>query len=269
MERPHPDLSVSRQCALLHVPRSSAYYTPNTTESAENLALMRLIDEQYLCTPFYGYPRMTVWLNEQGFDVNTKRVARLMRVMGLQATLPGPHTSRPHPQHKIYPYLLHGMAIGGPNEVWSTDITYIPMRHGFMYLVAVMDWFSRYVIAWDLSNSMEVSFCVGALEEALRSGRPGIFNTDQDSQFTSEEFIGTLLRADVPINMDKRKFANRHHHNLPRYLSKDGGKLKFLHPAIARYSCSSVLSCALPSCILVIPNKFCEKTKDVSLYFNR
>ena len=186
------------------MPRSSAYYTPNITECAGNLALMRLIDEQYMRESIYGSPRMTWWLNQQGFGVNVKRVARLMRVMGLQATMPGPHTSRPHPQHKIYPYLLRGMVIGGPNEVWSTDITYIPMRCGFMYLVAVMDWFSRYVIAWDLSNSMEVAFCVGALEEALRSGRPGIFNTDQGSQFTSEEFTGTLLRAGVQISMDGR-----------------------------------------------------------------
>jgi len=200
----HPHLSVSRQCALLQVARSSTYYTPNTGESAENLALMRLIDEQYLKTPFYGAPRITWWLNSQGYTVNPKRVARLMRVMGLQATLPGPHTSRPHPEHRIYPYLLRAMEIGGPNEVWCADITYIPMRRGFMYLVAVMDWFSRYVIAWDVSNSMETGFCVSALNRALQTGRPDIFNTDQGSQFTSEDFTGPLLKADVRISMDGR-----------------------------------------------------------------
>lgn len=204
MDRSQTGLSVSRQCALLNVPRSSVYYTANTTESMENLTLMRLIDGQYLRTPFYGYPRMTLWLNEQGFTVNAKRVARLMRVMGLQATMPGPHTSRPHPEHRIYPYLLRGMKISSPNEVWSADITYIPMRRGFMYLVAVMDWFSRYVIAWDLSNSMEAGFCTATLSRALRTGRPHIFNTDQGSQFTSEEFTGTLLKADIQISMDGR-----------------------------------------------------------------
>ena len=174
IELGHPHVPVTRQCALLQVPRSSAYYTPNTTESAGNPALMRLIDEQYMSESFYGSPRMTWWLNQQGFGVNVKRVARLMRVMGLQATMPGPHTSRPHPQHKIYPYLLRGMEIGGPNKVWSTDITYIPMRCGFMYLVAVMDWFSRYVIAWDLSNGMEVALCVGALAGRGKSLRLGM-----------------------------------------------------------------------------------------------
>jgi putative transposase len=189
---------------LLDVPRSSAYYTPNTSESPENLALMRLIDEQYMTTPFYGSPRMTWWLNEHGHHVNSKRVVRLMQVMGLQATVPGPHTSRPHHGNDIYPYLLRGMDIGAPNEVWSTDITYIPMRHGFMYLVAVIDWFSRYVIAWDLSNSMETNFCVEALKSALKTGRPNIFNTDQGSQFTSDEFTGTLLNAGILISMDGR-----------------------------------------------------------------
>ena len=197
-------MSIARQCALLHVARSSAYYTPCANESLENLALMRLIDEQYLKTPFYGAPRMTWWLNEAGHAVNHKRVARLMRVMGLQATLPGPHTSTPHPAHRIYPYLLRGMEIGAPCEVWCADITYIPMWRGFMYLVAVMDWFSRYVIAWDISNSLENGFCVTVLQRALRSARPVIFNTDQGCQFTSEEFTGTLARAGVRISMDGR-----------------------------------------------------------------
>jgi putative transposase len=186
------------------VPRSSAYYTPNISESVENLALMRRIDEQYLKTPFYGVPRMTFWLNEQGCGVNPKRIARLMNVMGLQATLPGPHTSKPHLEHRIYPYLLRGKEIVSPCEVWSADITYIPMRRGFMYLVAVMDWFSRYVIAWDVSNSMESGFCVATLKRALKKAQPGIFNTDQGSQFTSEEFTGTLANAGVRISMDGR-----------------------------------------------------------------
>ena len=165
---------------------------------------MRRIDEQYLKTPFYGSPRMTWWLNQQGYGVNRKRVARLMDVMGLQATLPGPHTSRPHPEHTIHPYLLRGMEIRGPNEVWSADITYVPMRRGFLYLVAVMDWFSRYVIAWNVSNSLETAFCVEALKCALKKGQPGIFNTDQGSQFTSEEFTGTLAQAGIRISMDGR-----------------------------------------------------------------
>lgn len=197
-------LPVSRQCALLQVSRSSAYYTPNTSESAENLALMRRIDEQYLRTPFYGVPRMTWQLNQDGYGVNHKRVARLMSVMGLQATLPGPHTSRPRTEHVKYPYLLGGMKICGPCEVWSSDITYIPMQRGFMYLVAVMDWFSRYVIAWDLSNSMGSGFCVAALGKALRKGHPQIFNTDQGSQFTSAEFTDVLKAQGIQISMDGR-----------------------------------------------------------------
>ena len=165
---------------------------------------MRCIDEQYLKTPFYGIPRMTWRLNQDGHGVNHKRVARLMNVMGLQATLPGPHTSKPHPKHRIYPYLLRGMEIGAPNEVWSADITYIPMQRGFMYLVAVMDWYSRYVIAWDVSNSMESDFCVRVLRRALKTAKPGVFNTDQGSQFTSDDFTGTLLDAAVRISMDGR-----------------------------------------------------------------
>lgn len=204
MKQDHPGLSVSRQCALLKVARSSVYYAPNTSEPPENLLLMRRIDEGYLRHPYYGVPRMTLWLKEQGFGVNRKRVARLMRVMGLQAALPGPHTSKPHPQHPIYPYLLRGMEIGAPNEVWCADITYVPMRRGFMYLAAVMDWFSRYVLTWELSNSLENAFCVAALERALRKAHPGIFNTDQGSQFTSEAFTNVLLRRGIRISMDGR-----------------------------------------------------------------
>jgi putative transposase len=173
-------------------------------ESAENLALMRLIDRQYLVRPYFGVPRMTWWLNERGHTVNHKRVARLMGLMGLQGAMPGPHTSKPRPEHKKYPYLLREMQVCAPREVWCADITYIPMQRGFMYLVAVMDWFSRYVVAWDVSNSMESAFCVTALKRALRSARPGIFNTDQGSQFTSDEFTGTLCEAGVRISMDGR-----------------------------------------------------------------
>lgn len=180
------------------------YYAPNAGESRENLALMRRIDAQYLDTPFYGVPRMTWWLNAPGYGVNHKRVARLMRLMGLQGTLPGPHTSRPHPEHVKYPYLLRDLTIDAPGQVWCADITFVPMPRGFLYLVAVMDWFSRYVVAWELSNSLETGFCVDVLRRALKKGRPGIFNTDQGSQFTSAEFTGTLLRAGVRISMDGR-----------------------------------------------------------------
>ena len=203
IERNH-DLSISRQCALLGVARSTAYYAPNMSESLENLALMRVLDELFLKRPFYGTPRMTDWLNDLGHSVNHKRVERLMRLMGLQAVLPGPHTSRPHPEHKVYPYLLRNIEVAAPNQVWCADITYVPMPRGFMYLVAVMDWFSRYVIAWEISNTLEAFFCVNALEEALAMGRPEIFNTDQGRQFTSEEFTARLLRSEVRISMDGR-----------------------------------------------------------------
>jgi putative transposase len=165
---------------------------------------MRLIDEQYMRHPEYGYPRMTDWLRERGYPVNHKRVSRLMRRMGLQAITPGPHTSKPTPGHKIYPYLLRNVEIERANQVWSTDITYIPMRSGFMYLTAVMEWHSRYVLAWELSNSLESLFCVVALERALEQGTPEVFNTDQGSQFTSEAFTGILLKKGIAISMDGR-----------------------------------------------------------------
>lgn len=184
--------------------RSSVYYKPNTTESQENLALMRCIDELYMKRPYYGVPRMTLWLHELGYAVNHKRVARLMGLMGLQAALPGPHTSKPHPEHRIYPYLLRDLAVTAPDEVWCADITYVPMQHGFMYLVAIMDWYSRCVLTWEVSNSMDSGFCVNALNKALKKARPGIFNTDQGSQFTSESFTGVLQRNDVRISMDGR-----------------------------------------------------------------
>jgi putative transposase len=198
----YEELSVARQCELIELARSSYYYTPMATEGEENLRLMRQIDELYLKRPFYGYPRMTGWLQDLGWAVNEKRVARLMRLMGLQAVLPGPPTSRRHPEHRVYPYLLRDLTIGAPDEVWCADITYVPMKRGFLYLVAIMDWFSRYVLAWELSNSLETAFCLEALERALKRGPPGIFNTDQGSQFTSEDFTGRLEQAEIRISMD-------------------------------------------------------------------
>lgn len=201
----HPRLSVTRQCDLAGVPRSSHYHVPKGAgETAETLHLMRVIDTLYMKRPFYGVPRMTGWLRDLGHGVNHKRVERLMRRMGLQAALPGPHTSRPHPKHRIYPYLLRGMEVLAPNEVWSSDITYIPLRRGYLYLVAVLDWFSRYVLSWEVSNSMETRFCIEALDRALTKGRPGIFNTDQGAQFTSEEFTERLTAAGIRISMDGR-----------------------------------------------------------------
>ena len=195
---------MARQCELVDLARSSYYYTPMATQSPENLRLMRKIDELYLQRPFFGYPRMTGWLRDLGWSVNPKRVARLMRLMGLQAVLPGPHTSRRHPEHRVYPYLLRGLRINAPDQVWCADVTYVPMQRGFLYLVAVMDWFSRYVLAWELSNSLETTFCLEALDRAMERGPPGIFNTDQGSQFTSEEFTGRLERAEIRISMDGR-----------------------------------------------------------------
>lgn len=201
----HPELSVTRQCSLIGLPRSSYYYGPIQTETEENLRLMRKIDELYLKRPFFGSPRMTDWLGELGWHANEKRVARLMRLMGLQAVVPGPHTSRPHPEHQIYPYLLRNLTIGAPDEVWCADITYVPMRQGFLYLVAIMDWYSRYVLAWELSNSLETDFCLKALDRALENRiAPGIFNSDQGSQFTDERFTGRVESAGVRVSMDGR-----------------------------------------------------------------
>jgi putative transposase len=202
IDREHPRLSQVRQCALLGISRSSLYYQP-TAASAQDLELMALLDRQYLKTPFYGSRRMTVWLRTQGHQVNRKRVRRLMQLMGLEAIYRHPNTSKPAPGHKIYPYLLRGLEINWVNQVWATDITYIPMARGFLYLVAIMDWHSRYVLAWRLSNTLEVDpDRVGALEEALSKGKPEIFNTDQGSQFTSEAFTGRLLEEGVQVSMD-------------------------------------------------------------------
>ena len=204
VEPEHPQLSIVRQCELLEMSRSGYYYEP-VPESAENLALMRLIDEQYIETPFYGYRRMAAHLVLQGHSVNNKRIRRLMRLMGLEALYQKPRTSIPNKEHIVYPYLLRNVPIERVSQVWSTDITYVPMERGFLYLVAVMDWYSRYVLSWRLSNTMDVGFCIEALNEALeRYGEPEIFNSDQGSQFTSPQFTSILLRNDIAISMDGR-----------------------------------------------------------------
>ena len=203
IEPQHSKISILRQCELLDLARSSFYYEP-ARESDENLFLMRLLDEQYMRTPFYGIPRMTAWLRTQGHEVNHKRVERLMRVMGIQAIYPKPRLSKSSPAHRVYPYLLRDVKISRVNQVWSTDITYVRMRQGFLYLVAILDWFSRYVVSWQLSNSLDTSFCLAALDEALRRGKPEIFNSDQGSQFTSREFTGRLELAGIAISMDGR-----------------------------------------------------------------
>ncbi len=191
MDREHREISVRRQCELLGLNRSGLYYEP-LGESEENLRLMRLLDEQYTKRPFYGSRKRTEWLRSEGFDVNRKRVSRLMALRGIEAVYPKPKLSQPGEGHTIYPYLLRGVEVRCVNQVWSTDITYIPMAQGFVYLVAVMDWFSRYVLSWSLSLTLELDFCLEALKCALRRGRPEIFNSDQGSQFTSERFTGEL-----------------------------------------------------------------------------
>jgi len=196
-------LSVRRQCELLGLNRSSLYYEP-AGETSEDLRLMRLIDERYTACPFYGSRRMTVWLTEQGEEVSRKRVQRLMRVMGLEAIYPRPRLSTAGKGHRIYPYLLRGVKVVRPDQVWSTDITYVPMASGFMYLAAVIDWFSRYVIGWRLSNTLDGGFCLEMLEDALRAGKPEVFNTDQGVQFTAAAFTGRLEAAGVAVSMDGR-----------------------------------------------------------------
>lgn len=199
-----PKLSVSNQCRLLHINRSTYYYKKKPVKP-EDLELMRLIDEQYLKTPSWGTRSMRNYLRRLGYKINRKRVQRLMRLMGLEAIYPKPKTSRPHPAHKVYPYLLRNMVVERPNQVWAADITYIPMSRGFMYLVAVMDWHSRKVLSWRISNTLDTEFCVEAVEEALgRYGAPEIFNTDQGAQFTSNEFTELLKSHKVQISMDGR-----------------------------------------------------------------
>lgn len=204
IETQHPSLSIRRQCELIGLNRSTFYWQP-ASGSPFNLLLMRLIDAEYTRAPFYGYRKMTVRLNKQhGHKVNHKRVAHLMRKMGLQAVYPRPRTSIPDQQHKQYPYLLRGLDIKRPNQVWAADITYVPMPVGFMYLVAVMDWFSRFVLAWQLSNTLDGAFCLQALRQALQHGQPDIFNTDQGAQFTAHDFTGALETAGIRISMAGR-----------------------------------------------------------------
>ncbi len=199
-----PELGLSRQCEILAISRSSFYYTPKG-ESPANLAVMRRIDALYLKNPFYGSRQLVRQLRRAGVRTGRHRVRRLMQLMGLAAIYQAPRTSTPHPAHQIYPYLLRAIAIDRPNQVWCADITYIPVQRGFLYLVAIMDWATRHVLAWRLSNTMDARFCVEALNEALaRYGRPEIFNTDQGSQFTSFEFTGVLRDAGVAISMDGR-----------------------------------------------------------------
>ena len=194
--------SMRRQCDLLSVTRSSVYYEPVDLDD-EELALMRRIDELHLKHPFFGSRMMAQTLKAEGTAMNRKRAQRLMRVMGLESAAPKPNTSKPAPEHPLYPYLLRGLTISRPNQVWATDITYIPMAYGFAYLVAIIDWYSRRVLSWRLSNTLDTGFCIEALREALsRFGRPGIFNTDQGSQFTSADFTHVLLKAGIKISMD-------------------------------------------------------------------
>lgn len=196
-------LPVLKQCELLGLCRSSVYYEKKESD-AYDLELMRFIDEQYTKTPFYGSRRMTEELKDKGHEVNRKKIQRLMRLMGIEAIYPKPNTSKPAPENKVYPYLLKGLTINRPQQVFAADITYIRMHRGFLYLVAIMDWYSRYVLSWRLSNTMDADFCTEALAEALCRGQPEIFNTDQGSQFTSNEFTGLLLANQIQISMDGR-----------------------------------------------------------------
>ena len=204
IESQNPDISVVQQCKLLSISRTSVYYKPKG-EKPENLILMRLMDEQYLKTPTHGSRSMVTFLKKLGYDKNRKRIQRLMRLMGLEAIYPKRKTSNPNPAHKTYPYLLRKLRIDHPNQVWAADISYLPMEKGFMYLVAIMDWYSRKVLSWRISNTMDSDFCVSALKEAIdKYGCPEIFNTDQGSQFTSEAFTQVLKDNDIKISMDGR-----------------------------------------------------------------
>ena len=205
IEPEHEALSIARQCELLHLPRSSYYRSGVNLSgvSQADLELMRLIDEEYTRHPFYGSRKIRTFLRRQGYKVNRKRVQRLMRKMGIQSIAPKPNTSMPRKDHKIYPYLLNGMNINRPNMVWCSDITYIRLSGGFVYLTAVMDWYSRYVLSWEISVTMDDDFCVNALESAIRRyGTPDIFNTDQGAQYTGKPFTGVLQNHGIRISMD-------------------------------------------------------------------
>jgi putative transposase len=253
---PDGALSVRRQCEILALNRSSLYYE-SIGPDPEELELMRRIDELHLEFPFYGSRRISRELRSQGLVVNRKRVQRLMRIMGLEALAPKPNTSQPAPEHPVYPYLLRKLSIGRPNQVWAADITYVPLAHGFAYLVAIMDWYSRRVLSWRLSNSLDTSFCVEALEDALaRFGRPEIFNTDQGSQFTSEAFTQLLLDRGVKISMDGKgrsilgivnvqwvcptssitSSASKAPKAAPRFAQQDGQSPRVLQENANRYS---------------------------------
>lgn len=201
--QPDSALSIEAQCELLHLARSSYYYHP-VSESAENLRLMKRIDQLYLKKPSFGRRRICEFLRGEGYLVNPKRISRLMRLMGIEAIYPKPRTTVQHKSHRKYPYLLRKVDIERPNQVWCSDITYIPMAHGFLYLVAIMDWFSRYVISWQISNSLESSFCLEALEEALTWATPQIFNSDKGVQYTSEKFTDMLSDHQIKISMTAR-----------------------------------------------------------------
>lgn len=203
IEAQHPDISQRRQCQLLGLNRAGLYYQASE-ESPENLQLMRLLDQYYTHHPFYGVVKMTEWLQTQHYQVNPKRVRRLLRKMGLMALYPKPNLSRAAAGHKVYPYLLRGVRIERVNQVWSTDITYVRLSKGFIYLVAIIDWFSRYVLSWELSVSLDTTFCMSALEKALLKEKPEIFNSDQGSQFTSQEFTERLCKEGIKISMDGR-----------------------------------------------------------------
>ncbi len=203
MDKDHERLSIRQQCELLDLNRSSLYYEPQGPDQ-DTLDLLKAIDRIFTDAPFFGARRIKEYLKEQGVSVSRKRIRRLMAVMGLESIYPRPKTSKPAPEHKIYPYLLKGLDINRPNQVWSTDLTYIPMRKGFVYVMAVIDWYSRYVLSWSLSNTMDADFCVETLKDALRYGTPEIFNTDQGSQFTSKDFVDELLAKGIQVSMDGR-----------------------------------------------------------------
>lgn len=232
-----PGVSIRQQCALLGVNRSSYYYEP-VPEDEYNLLLMELIDEQYTKNPFYGSPKLTAWLRRSGHQVNIKRVKRLMGKLGIEAIYPTKNLSRPKEGHRLYPYLLTGLKIERPNQVWSADITYIRLLRGFLYLVAVIDWFSRYVLAWQLSNTLDASFCVEALKVALEQNCPDIFNTDQGGQFTGDDFTSVLIGKEIRISMDAkgRAFDNIFVERLWRTVKYENVYLNNYETAAATYA---------------------------------
>lgn len=282
----HPELSVRRQCVLLGLNRASLYDVP-AQESAETLVLMRVIDEHYTHTPCYGSRRMTAYLQRQGYAVHRKRVQRLMHTVGLEAISPRPRLSLRHADHQVYPYWLHDVVIHRPSQVWSADITYVPMRQGVMYLVAILDWYSRYVLSWQLSHTMDVAFCLKALEQALAQGRPEIFNTDQGAQFTSLAFTKRLVAAHVAISKDGRgrvfdnifverlwrtvKYADRYLKDSSSVVAMEGGLAEYcwfynhqrIHQALD-YRTPAEMHCNHEQ--VVTPSQHDEKGEEASLF---